>query len=157
MYKVLILPIYDYCDYIHWIISDQDAEILQKLQNCAFRNILQVKKPTPTQTTHETLNMDTLHIRRTKHVATQIHRYTSKMCNCPPKCSSMFQPLSEQHSRNARQANSENLVVTRVHLNTAQINIRYFVPAVWSKIPEHIKFSRTLDEFKSQIKNLEMC
>ena len=49
MYKTLILLIYDDCDFIYWEISNQDAEILQKLQNCAFQSILQVDKLTPTQ------------------------------------------------------------------------------------------------------------
>ena len=42
MYKTLVLPIYDYCDFLLLNISNQDAQALQKLQNCAFRNILRV-------------------------------------------------------------------------------------------------------------------
>ncbi len=61
IYKTLILPNFDYCDYLMVNISKQDAESLQKLQNCAFRSILHVNCLISTAWTHTTLCMDTLH------------------------------------------------------------------------------------------------
>lgn len=60
LYKTLILPIYDYCDYVYYSVNQTDKEFLQKLQNCAFRTILRVEWLTSTAYTHETLCMDTL-------------------------------------------------------------------------------------------------
>ena len=60
MYKTLILPIFDYCDFIYDRISLYDQETLQKLQNCAFKTILRVDRLTSANFIHEALNLDTL-------------------------------------------------------------------------------------------------
>ena len=44
IYKTLILPVLDYCDFIYYGISARDQETLQRLQNCAVRAILQVDR-----------------------------------------------------------------------------------------------------------------
>ena len=54
-------PRFNFCDFLLVKITEQDAECLQKLQNCALRTILRVDRLTPTAYTHETLNMCTLH------------------------------------------------------------------------------------------------
>ena len=43
LYKTLILPIYDYCDYIYYPLSIASADSLQKLQNIAFRTIVRAE------------------------------------------------------------------------------------------------------------------
>ena len=88
MHKTLVLPIYDYCDFLLIRITNQDAEFLQKLQNCAFRSILRVDRLTPTNQTHETLNMDTLQVRWCRHVAIQMYKYLHG--DAPPECTNMF-------------------------------------------------------------------
>ena len=41
-YKTLILLIFDYLHYIYFRLNSADSYILQKLQNCASHNIIQV-------------------------------------------------------------------------------------------------------------------
>ena len=63
MYKSLILPVFDYCDFVYYSISSNDKEILQRLQNCALKTILRVDRLARTEYIHEALNMDTLEVR----------------------------------------------------------------------------------------------
>ena len=51
LHKTLILPIYDYCDFIYFP-SGNSAESLQKLQNCALRSILWADLRTSTDILH---------------------------------------------------------------------------------------------------------
>ena len=88
IYKTLILPVLDYCDHVYYGISSQNKEMLQRLQNCAFRSILNVDSYTHTNDTHNTLNMDRLDDRRTKHVAVQMYKFLK--CNGPISCRNLF-------------------------------------------------------------------
>ena len=89
IYETLILPVFDYCDYLLLNISNHDSEQLQKLQNCAFRTILRVERLTPTQWTHSTLQMDTLHARRSMHTAVQVFKSLNNQT--PIGCQRMFE------------------------------------------------------------------
>ena len=72
IYKTLILQNFDYCQFLMVNISQQDAVSIQKLQNCAFWNLLGVARLTTR--TYDTLNMDALHDGHTKHAATQDYK-----------------------------------------------------------------------------------
>ncbi len=69
LYRSLVLPIFDYVDYVWDCLSQQDALTLQKLQNMALKNILNVPRITPTEQIHTQLNQDMLQTRRQKHTA----------------------------------------------------------------------------------------
>ncbi len=150
LYKTLILPIFDYLDFVYFGISEKDKEILQRLQNCAFKVILRMDKLTSTTLTHMILEMDTLQERRMKHVATQMYRFTHK--ECPETCSNMFTPMSEYHGRHTRSAVNLSLAIPKTNLSLGQKNIRYFGVKIWEKIPMDIKMSRSLECFKKAMK-----
>ena len=42
LYKTLILLIFDYCDYVYmyYMLNDRCKDVLQRLQNCALKNII---------------------------------------------------------------------------------------------------------------------
>ena len=69
LYRSLVLPIFDYADFVWDCLSQQDTLTLQKLQNMALRNILNVPRLTPTEHIHTQLNQDKLDTRRKKHTA----------------------------------------------------------------------------------------
>ena len=152
MYKTLVLPIYYYCDFLLLKISNQDAESLQKLQNCAFKNMLKVDRLTPTLEIHNTLCMDTLHTRRYRHVATQVYKYLNEPC--PSECSSMFIYVSSAHQVNTRLANTNNLQLPKMNLQATQRNIRHSGVQIWAQVPEQIKVSSSINVFKQNIKRV---
>ncbi len=59
LYKTLILPVYDYCDFIYYSINSNDKEVLQRLQNCAFRTIVRTDRLGSTTMTHDTAYVHT--------------------------------------------------------------------------------------------------
>ena len=147
LYKTLILPIYDYCDYeIYYSISSNDMEVLQNLQNCAFRTILRVERLTSTAYTHEILHMHTLAEHREKHVVIQMCRYVN---NLPPEyCCNMFTTVQERHDVNTRSSANDDLVLPKMNLSLGQRNINFFGVKVWQKITMKIKCETTLENFK---------
>ena len=60
LYRSLVLPIFDYADYVWDCLSQQDSLTIQKLQNMALKNILHVPRITPTEQIHAQLNQDML-------------------------------------------------------------------------------------------------
>ncbi len=60
MYKTLILPVFDYCDFMYYGIGRNDKKVLQSLQNCALKTVLKVDRLTSTESVHQALNIDTL-------------------------------------------------------------------------------------------------
>ncbi len=109
----MILPVLDYCDFIYYGITARDQETLQRLQNCAFRAILQVVKYTHTIDTRSLLNMDTLDKRCKKHVSVQVYKYLN--CPGPPECRKMFTYTADYHNVNTRSSEKPTLVVPKVN------------------------------------------
>ena len=59
LYKTLILPVFNYCNYMYFSLSSTAKKVFQKLQNCAFVSTLVVDKMSCTFYTHNTLDMET--------------------------------------------------------------------------------------------------
>ena len=149
IYKTLILPVLDYCDHIYYGISANDKEVLQRLQNCAFRSILKVDTYTHTSDTHNILNMDRLDDRCKKHVSVQMYKYLK--CEGPSTCRNMFTYMADYHAVNTRSTVQSQLLVPKVNLTMTHRGIRYFGSKIWSEIPSSIKSQPTLDLFKEHI------
>ncbi len=93
IYKTIILLVFDYCHFQLVNNNNYDAELLQKLLNCAFRTILHVECLTPTHLTHNTLQMDTLIERRYKHTAVQVYKTLNDLA--PAGCVNMYEDTYE--------------------------------------------------------------
>ena len=74
LYKSLVLPIYDYNDFIYDCIPLKSSVMLQHLQNLCFKMILKVDAQTPTVDVHAEMNMDMLAVRRAKHTAVEMFK-----------------------------------------------------------------------------------
>ena len=79
LYKSLILPIFDFADVIYHGLNQAEAEELQQLQNTACRSILHTDMYAYIVDMHEKLKLDTLHQRRCKHVANQMHKFKNNI------------------------------------------------------------------------------
>ena len=59
LYKTLVTPLLDYCDVDYYeTLSAKDNKELQKMQNTAFKIILQANRWTPTKEIHNKMRMD---------------------------------------------------------------------------------------------------
>ena len=74
LYKSLILPIFDFSDSVYNCLNQRDSHILQKLQNCAMRCILQCDKLTHIRDMDDSLNLLPLDKRRTYHSCTKTYK-----------------------------------------------------------------------------------
>ncbi len=89
------LSIFDYCDYVYYILSDSCKDVLQRLQNRALKNIIQVYRRTPTRHIHSEVELPMLNVRREIHVE-NLYEFINYLG--PPKCCSMFSPVNEHHN-----------------------------------------------------------
>ncbi len=123
LYRSLVLPIFDYADYVWDCLTQQDTLTLQKLQNMALKNILNVPRLTPTDHIHTTLKQDRLENRRRKHTAAcmyDIHHGTAPRC-----LNEMFIRLNQIHNRQTRRNNDLNYYVPRMNLEMSKHNFKY--------------------------------
>ena len=79
LYKSLGRPHFDYGDIIYGGLNQRDAMTLQKLQNMAVKNILQVPKGTSTETIHNRVNLELYETRRWYHMVTEMFKVNSGM------------------------------------------------------------------------------
>ena len=98
--------------------------------------------------------MDTLHERRVKHVATQMHSFVHRLS--PETCSNMFTPMAAYHNRNTRSKDTLILAIPRMNLSIGQRNICYFGVKIWKKVPDHLNTTENLDSFKNDLKRLNI-
>ena len=80
VYKQLILPIFDYVDYVYDCICQRDAKILQRLQNLSLKSILRVDKWKSTAEVHYTSVMEMLDVRREGHGCNEMNKVHYQKC-----------------------------------------------------------------------------
>ena len=73
LYKSLVLPMFDFNDYIFDCITSKNAFTLQKLQNAALRSVLRHDRRISVEPMHNEVSMPYLSTRRLKHTATEMY------------------------------------------------------------------------------------
>ncbi len=149
LYKTLIMPIIDYGDVIYNCMSQKDANILQRLQNMAFKNILRVPRLTSTDEIHRDLDMLMLHERRTLHTATQMFKVEHKLC--PAAVTALFVKRSDIHRTSTRQACKNSYNIPKLNLEMSKRNFTYRGVMIWESLPGNLKLAATYDEFKLNV------
>ncbi len=152
LYRSLVLPIFDYADYVWDCLSQQDALTLQKLQNMALRNILNVPRRTHTNYTHIQLHQDMLHTRRSKHTATFMYQVYKG--EAPPMFELMFSKLENVRERITRANSSMQFYTPRVNLEMSKRNLRYKGVKIWELVPDDVKLAPSKHAFKRAVDKL---
>ncbi len=146
LYKTLILPIYDYCDFLYYPLGTTAANSLQVLQNTALRNIIRAEPRTATDILHAQVQMPRLELRRKIHVAEHMYKIMNNMC--PPECSTQFMRLNSVRTRSTRSEHDDLSVIPTTKLVTTERSLRFFGAIIWNSIPLAIRSLPTRDEFK---------
>ena len=152
LYQSLVLPIFDYIDYVWGCLSQQDIMTLQKMQNIALRNILNAPWHTHIEDLHTRLNIDRLDIRRKKHVATTM--YEVQQQTLPPQIIVMFTKLGRVHNRDTRLNQDLTFYIPRTTLEMSKRNLRYCGVKVWENVPEYVKLAPTKKAFKRAVNTI---
>ena len=149
LYKTLILPIYDYCDFVYYPIGANSIDNLQKLQNIALCVITKAEPRASTDIIHADARMPHLTQHLELHVAQQMHKFVNK--NCPNSCSDLFESLNEQRVRKTRSEVQDLLLVPKRRLVFTERGIRYYGVLIWNAIPNNIRRVPSQREFKTQL------
>ena len=152
LYKSLIRPIFDYCDYIFDGMSHRESQTLQKLQNMSLRNILGVNTLTRTLNIHQTLDIDYLSARRKQHMATEMFKVHQGLV--PGPVTSHFENIGQVHQRNTRLSCSNNFKVPNFKLEICRRSFMYRGPKLWRQVPPELKSVPTLDSLKTGLRTL---
>ena len=108
LYKTLVLPHFDYCDYVWDHLTFSDAYTLQKLENSAMRMILDADIYTSCHKMHKELGLMWLDERRIYHTADQMYRCMNDLA--PPRMQRMFTRLDAVSERATRASTRGDLV-----------------------------------------------
>ena len=152
LYKTLILPIFDYCDFVWDCLSQQDSLTLQKLQNMALKNILQVDRQASTEFIHKTLNLPYLHVRRKQHTAGMMYKVNNGLI--PTSLQNLFEHVQNNAPRITRQSQSDNFRVPRCRLNLGKRCFRHRGPVIWQHTPDILKSAPSYKAFCTGIREL---
>ncbi len=114
LYKNLLGPLFDYWDVIYDGIGQRESQPLQKLQNSALRRILNCNSRIPVAEMHARLNLDTLEVRRYKHINTQTYRCLYNLA--PPKVSALINIHVPRHWMITRSIDDHELEVPKITL-----------------------------------------
>ena len=148
LYKTLILPLYDYCDYVYHCLSQKDSHTLQKLENCSLRQILKCERLRPVADMHAVCDVKMLNIRRDRHVSNEMYRVVHGLS--PTGIQDMFQSAQNVHSRETRSNYPEQLYLPRCHLEFSKRNFKYRGVINWNPLPVDMKRSPSLSIFKKE-------
>ena len=145
LYKSLVLPIFEYCDFIFDCLNQQDATLLECLQNASFRNISGFYRMTTGTAMRTELNQDSLSLRREHHTLNEMYKIVHKMS--PDKICSLFS-FSFNDIRTLGSETRQDLNVPRCKLECGKSNFVYRGSIKWNRLPIGLRNANSLKAFK---------
>ena len=149
----LVLSHFNYCDTVFPFINKSLEDKIQKVQNSCVRFISNLRKYdsyrdhiSPYLINLEWLNMKN---RRLHHSFTMLYKIDNNLA--PSYLSNLITRNNNIHNYNTRAAN--NFRTTRCKLTTRQNSFFVKIPLMFNQLPETVKSSNTLFEFKKVCKN----
>ena len=149
LYTTLILPIFDYGDIIYNCLSQQNAVMLQRLQDMSLRTILQTDKRASTVTIHENLDVLALESRRNMHSATQMYKINNGIA--PEPVVKLFVRRDNINPRATRCTTQNRYDIPYCRLQMSRRDFVYRGINIWHGLPTAFQSIDTLKEFKSTV------
>lgn len=150
VYNSLIQPHFDYCSVVWGCCSKGLSQKLQKLQNRAARIITFSNYDRNTDELLNSLNWHKLEHQRA--ASKSIMMYNAVNNQTPNYLSSRFFPRNEALSYNLRNTEGK-LSIPQPRTNYCKRSFSYSGAVLWNSLPNEIKLSSTLNEFKNKLKN----
>ena len=149
LYKMLILPVYDYCGHIYYPLGPNIFDTLQKLQNSALHAIVRAEPWTSIDTLLIDAQMSHLNTCCKLHVAEQMFNFVNG--NYPEACSELFESLNEHRIHTTRFVTEDLLIVPKRRLVLTECCIRYFGVVVWNFTPDNLRKAPTHEIFEHRV------
>ena len=148
LYKILILPHFDYCDVIYDCLTQKDENRLQTIHDACIKGT-QVPKRTQTTEIYKTSKLQMLSKQRWVHTATEMYKVAH---NCQPdNILAMFNLSSEISGRTTRRAEANSFYPPMAELEMTKKGIRHGSVKVWEMVPNELKIATSLNSFKTNI------
>ena len=136
LYKSLVLPLFDFNDFIYDCLSSNDTYTLQKLQNAAFRNILRSDSCASIVSIHEKLAMPLLERRRFWHTANEMYKVVNSLA--PLHIVNRFAFVDEVTGVVTQASHCGDLYMPPCRLQKTKHSFVYCGIMVWKSIPMEV-------------------
>ena len=150
LFAILIQPHFNYCSVVWGCCSKGLSQKLQKLQNRAARIITFSNHDRNTDELSNSLNWHKLEHQRA--ASKSIMMYNAVNNQTPNYLSSRFFLRNEALSYNLRNTEGK-LSIPQPRTNYCKRSFSYSGAVLWNRLPNEIKLSSTLNEFKNKLKN----
>ena len=140
IYKATILPIIDYNDIIYGLMTKQQENKLQRIQNRALRIVFMGKKLTVTEM-HSKTELTMLAERRELHLLILMFRR------------SFDEAYIDQTVRTTRQGVGRTMIVPKPRTNRLKNAPAYRGSVNWNKLPLKIRDAKTILAFKNAVRS----
>ena len=149
LFKTLVVPLFEYCDFVYDALTEKDKYTLQKLQNCCLRNILQTGRLTPTIEMHNRLSLLPLSDKRFVNTCSEMHKIYH---NSAPNCiSTKFTRIGDVHLYNTRGAARNDFYIQPTRTKLAKGNFSVRGAHAWHSVPECLKEIENRKGFKNAL------
>ena len=148
-YKSVIQSHFDYCSVVWGNTNKTNLDKLQILQNRSLRAVLRVNYLFPTNSLYASLNLNRLHVRRSKHLAQVMYQCVHQ--SAPPYLNELFTVRQSYYS--TRSGDSQlDLIRPRTEYGKRRFSYRGAV--LWNSLVRHIPDNISIDAFKKYLHNL---
>ena len=148
IYNALVRPYFDYCCEVWDVFGESQSKRLQKLQNRAARNILNMSNDVNHSIALRTLGWEPLKNERKKAKAKIMNKVLNKMG--PKSLANIFSYKSEKINYDLRDISS-GFNLPKPRTNYMKNSFMYDGASLWNSIPKEIRESKTLSSFRNKI------
>jgi len=154
IYKAIIEPHFDYCCLVWDSINDTLSDKLQKLQNRCARII--TGAPYLTVSTEEVfsqLKWKTLNRKRAEQKAIMMFKVANG--KVPPYLEKIF--CTKKPSNYETRGSNQMFRLPKIRTEIYKNSFAYTGAKLWDNLPINVRSASSLQSFKNQIKNIDLC
>ena len=152
LYKANIQPTTDYAISIWSFCSDNNKNLIRRLQHRAARIVCNDFDYINTrgETLMKELGWQTIEQRRDYFVSTLMYKCLNDMA--PTRIMNEINKASDTHDVNTRLANTDDLYIPEPNCELFRHSFRYYGPSLWNGLPQALRDSPSIDAFKYNYK-----
>lgn len=149
IYKSIIEPHFTYCASIIFLLTDNDFNRLQILQNKCMRTILKAKKDTHIKTMLNILNFTKIKDMVQMYTMIFIHKILN---NLTPMYLREKIKFAEENERKSTLRSRNDIIIENFTKKCTQNSLFYSGLRMYNSLPSEIKDEKSIHKFKSKLK-----
>ena len=145
IFRAYIMSNFNYCPLVWHFCSKKNLSKLERIQERALRFVYRDYKSSYEKLLDQA-KLQSLHLGRLRSLATEIHKAVHG--GAPPYVSSLF---TERESEYSLRRNHSLILPPYNTISFGKQSIRYTGPKVWNSLPNNLRQTTSLKEFKHLI------